>query len=192
MEEESAIPHSASSVFSTCVCVCVCVCVHMCGSVTQWHGYLPNNQLFDCDHPLVDYGHSLIKTETERIQVRGRSRTPSIFTAQSQNGYSDGKWIMFYTSKFYKNGKKIFLLVLKWLVHVFCSVSPWYTDRCGTHIMGSSSVLVLIGSHSCCNSFDVNQFLFFTPNWENSLCYTPKKQWEQCSGEKKEVLFIFY
>ena len=41
--------------------------------------------------------------------------------------------------------------------------------------MGSSSVLVLIGSHSLCNSFVVNQFLFFKPNGENSLCYTPKK-----------------
>ena len=55
----------------------------------------------------------------------------------------------------------------------------------------SSSVLVLIGSHSLCNSFVVNQFLFFTPNGENSLCYTPKKQWEQHGG-KKNVLFIFY
>ena len=34
-------------------------------------------------------------------------------------------------------------------------------------------------SPSRCNSFVVNQFLFFTPNGENSLCYTPKKQWEQ-------------
>ena len=42
--------------------------------------------------------------------------------------------------------------------------------------MGSSSVVVLIGSHSLCNSLVVNQFLFFTPNGENSLCYTPKKQ----------------
>ena len=45
--------------------------------------------------------------------------------------------------------------------------------------MGSSLVklvLVRIGSHSLCNSFVVNQFLFFTPNGENSLCYTPKKQ----------------
>ena len=56
--------------------------------------------------------------------------------------------------------------------------------------MGSSSVLVLIGSHSLCNSFVVNQFLFFTPNGENSLCYTPKKQWEQYGGEKN-VLFVF-
>ena len=30
--------------------------------------------------------------------------------------------------------------------------------------MGSSSVAVLIGSHSLCNSFVVNQFLYFTPN----------------------------
>ena len=30
--------------------------------------------------------------------------------------------------------------------------------------LGSSSVVVLIGSHSLCNSFVVNQFLFFTPN----------------------------
>ena len=56
--------------------------------------------------------------------------------------------------------------------------------------MGSSSVLVLIGSHSLCNSFVVNQFLFFTPNGENSLCYTPKKQWEQYGGEKKICLFF--
>ena len=41
--------------------------------------------------------------------------------------------------------------------------------------MGSSSVLVLIGSHSLCKSFVVNQFLFFTPN-EKIPCYTPKKQ----------------
>ena len=31
--------------------------------------------------------------------------------------------------------------------------------------MGSSSVLVLIGSHSLCNSFVVNQFLFFHTKW---------------------------
>ena len=55
--------------------------------------------------------------------------------------------------------------------------------------MGSSSVPVLIGSHSLCNSFVVNQFLFFTPNGENSLCYTPKKQREQYGGKK---CFIFY
>ena len=30
--------------------------------------------------------------------------------------------------------------------------------------MGSSSLVVLIGSHSLCNSFVVNQFLYFTPN----------------------------
>ena len=56
--------------------------------------------------------------------------------------------------------------------------------------MGSSSVLVLIGSHSLCNSFVVNQFLFFTPNGENSLCYTPKKLWEQYDGEKMFCLFF--
>ena len=51
-------------------------------------------------------------------------------------------------------------------------------------------LLVLIGSHSRCNSFVVNQFLFFTPNGENSLCYTPKKEWEQCSGKKYFVYFL--
>ena len=56
--------------------------------------------------------------------------------------------------------------------------------------MGSSSVLVLVGSHSLCNSFVVNQFLFFTPNGENSLCYTPKKQREQYGGKKKFVYFL--
>ena len=38
----------------------------------------------------------------------------------------------------------------------------WHTHTC--MYMGSSSVLVLTGSHSLCNSFVVNQFLFFTPN----------------------------
>ena len=56
-------------------------------------------------------------------------------------------------------------------------------------------MLVLIGSHwshSLCNSFVVNQFLFFlTPNGENSLCYTPKKQWEQYGGEKKNFCLFF-
>ena len=56
--------------------------------------------------------------------------------------------------------------------------------------MGFSSVLVLSGSHSLCNSFVVNQFLFFTPNGENSLCYTPKKQWEQYGGKK--MFFKFF
>ena len=52
--------------------------------------------------------------------------------------------------------------------------------------MGSSSVLVLIGSHSLCNSFVVNQFLFFHTKWRKfPLLYTQY-------GGKKEVLFIFY
>ena len=60
-----------------------------------------------------------------------------------------------------------------------------------THMyMGSSSVVVLIGSHSLCNSFAVNQFLYFTPNGYNSLCYTPKKQWEQFGGKKMFCLFF--
>ena len=56
--------------------------------------------------------------------------------------------------------------------------------------MGSSSVLVWTGSDSHCNSFVVNQFLFFTPNGENSFCYTPKKEWEQCSGKNLLLFFI--
>ena len=60
-----------------------------------------------------------------------------------------------------------------------------------SHI-SSSSVLVLIGSHSLCNSFVVNQFIFFTPNGENSLCYTPKKQWEQYGGKKMFCLFFYW
>ena len=39
--------------------------------------------------------------------------------------------------------------------------------------MGSSSVLVLTGSHSLCNSFVVNQFLFFHTKWRKfPLLYT--------------------
>ena len=45
-------------------------------------------------------------------------------------------------------------------------------------------------SHSHCNSFVVNLFLFFTPNGENSLCYTPKKQWEQYGGKNMFCLFF--
>ena len=62
--------------------------------------------------------------------------------------------------------------------------------KTNTMYMGSSSVVVLIGSHSLCNSFVVNQFLYFTPNGENSLCYTPKKQWEQFGGEKNLYYFL--
>ena len=56
--------------------------------------------------------------------------------------------------------------------------------------MGSSSMLVWIGSDSRCNSFVVNQFLFFTPNGENFLCYTPKKEWQQRCGKKMFCLFF--
>ena len=69
--------------------------------------------------------------------------------------------------------------------------SFWRDIHSHSHMyMGSSSVLVLIGSHSLCNSFVVNQFLFFTPNGENSLCYTPKKQWEQYGWKKMFCLFF--
>ena len=56
--------------------------------------------------------------------------------------------------------------------------------------MGSSSMLVLIASHSLCNSFVVNQFLFFTSNGKNSHWYTPKKQREQYGGEKKSFVYF--
>ena len=51
-------------------------------------------------------------------------------------------------------------------------------------------MLVLIGSHLRCNSFTANQFLFFTPNGENSACYTPKKELEQCGGKNIFNFFI--
>ena len=57
--------------------------------------------------------------------------------------------------------------------------------------MGSSSVLVLIGSHSLCNSFVVNQFLFFHIKWRKfPLLYKSKKQWEQYGGEKKNFVYF--
>ena len=37
----------------------------------------------------------------------------------------------------------------------------------------------------CCKSVP-----FFIPNGENSLCYTPKKQWEQFGGKKMFCLFF--
>ena len=57
--------------------------------------------------------------------------------------------------------------------------------------MGSSSVLVLIGSHSLCNSFVVNQFLFFHTKWRKfPLLYTQEAM--RAIWWKKNVLFIFY
>ena len=57
--------------------------------------------------------------------------------------------------------------------------------------MGSSSVLVLIGSHSLCNSFVVNQFLFFHTKWRKfPLLYTQEAM--SAIWWKKNVLFIFY
>ena len=53
--------------------------------------------------------------------------------------------------------------------------------------MGSSSVLVLIGSHSLCNSFVVNQFLFFTPNGENSL--SPRSN--ESNIVEKKFFFVY-
>ena len=55
--------------------------------------------------------------------------------------------------------------------------------------MGSSSVLVLIGSHSLCNSFVVNQFLFFTPNGENSLVIHPRSN--ESNGVEKMFRLFF-
>ena len=55
--------------------------------------------------------------------------------------------------------------------------------------LGSSSVLVLIGSHSRCNSFVVNQFLFFHTKWRKFVIH-PR------SNESKVVdffdFFIFF
>ena len=56
--------------------------------------------------------------------------------------------------------------------------------------MGSSSVLVLIGSYSLCNSFVVNQFPFFTPNGENSLCYAMRSNESNMVGKKCFVSFL--
>ena len=60
-----------------------------------------------------------------------------------------------------------------------------------TIYMGSSSVVVLNGSHSLCNSFVVNQFFFFHTKWiKFPLLYTQEAMRE--IWWKKNVLFIFY
>ena len=46
-------------------------------------------------------------------------------------------------------------------------------------------------SHSLCNSFVINQFLFFTPNGENSLCYTPRSNESNMVEKKCFVYFLF-
>ena len=51
--------------------------------------------------------------------------------------------------------------------------------------MGSSSVLVLIGSDSHCNSFVVNQFLFFHTKWRKFVIH-PR------SNESKVVDFLIF
>ena len=57
--------------------------------------------------------------------------------------------------------------------------------------MGSSSVLVLIGSHSLCNSFVVNQFLFFQTKWRKfPLLYTQEAM--RAIWWRKKRIFIFF
>ena len=61
--------------------------------------------------------------------------------------------------------------------------------------LGSSSVLVLIGNgrHSLCNSFVVNQFLFFHTKWiKVPLLYTQEAMTAIWCEKIKNVLFIFY
>ena len=59
----------------------------------------------------------------------------------------------------------------------------------GLH-MGTSSVLVLIGSHSHCNSFVVNQFLFSHQMEKIPLVIHPRSNGS--NGVGKNVSFIFY
>ena len=57
--------------------------------------------------------------------------------------------------------------------------------------MGSSPVLVLTGSHSLCNSFVVDQFLFFHTKWRKfPLLYTQKAMRAIWWGKKCFVYFL--
>ena len=57
--------------------------------------------------------------------------------------------------------------------------------------IGSSSVVVLIGSHSLCNSFVVNQFLFFHTKWiKFPLLYTQEAMRAIWWGKKMFCLFF--
>ena len=53
-----------------------------------------------------------------------------------------------------------------------------------------SSVLVLMGSHSCCNSFVVNQFLFFTPSGEIPFVIHPRSNENNGVGKKCFIYFL--
>ena len=57
--------------------------------------------------------------------------------------------------------------------------------------MGSSSVLVLIGSHSFCNSFVVNQFLFFSYQMEKIPFVMHPRSNESNMVEKKMFCLFF-
>ena len=57
--------------------------------------------------------------------------------------------------------------------------------------MGSSSVVVLIGSHSLCNSFVVNQFLFFHTKWiKFPLLYTQEAM--RAIWWRKKMFCLFF
>ena len=57
--------------------------------------------------------------------------------------------------------------------------------------MGSTSVVVLIGSHSLCNSFVVNQFPFFHTKWiKFPLLYTQEAMRAICWKKKMFCLFF--
>ena len=65
------------------------------------------------------------------------------------------------------------------------TVISW--SHSGALYLGSSSMLVLTGSHSCCNSFVVNQFLFFTPNGEKY----PRSNKSNAERKKKDLFYFF-
>ena len=64
------------------------------------------------------------------------------------------------------------------------TVISW--SQSGALYLGSSSMLVLTGSHSRCNSFVVNQFLFFTPNGEKY----PRSNKSNAERKKKKIYYF--
>ena len=75
------------------------------------------------------------------------------------------------------------------VVYFIIILSNANVNFCKGHViyMGSSLMLVLTGSHSRCNSFVANEFLFIFPHQMEKI---PKKQWEQCSGKNMFCLFF--
>ena len=125
-----------------------------------------------------------ILDSVRRQQFLKRKKSQSGFDYSYQSKKEVSGTLFFYLSS---NSFASFLSQTSNLVHSSLHLSTWSPRFANRDMyLGSSSVLVLIGSHSLCNSFVVNQFLF-----SHQMEKIPPRNNESNMVEKN-VLFIFY